>query len=149
MNIQIARAVASALAVGAGAASAQWLVTPEEAEVSRRAPPPLAARATPVPGAPSIQVLAPDIGSPVPSPTRIQVKFNAAAPATIDPETFKVRYGSLRLDITGRITASSKVTPTGIDVAQASLPKGSHRLFIEIRDSAGRVGERQVHFSVE
>ena len=37
----------------------------------------------------------------------------------------------------------------GIDVAEAALPKGSHRLFIEIQDSMGRVGERVVAFVVE
>jgi hypothetical protein len=143
------RLVAASLVFASAAASAQWLVTPEEAEAARSAPQPPATRSVPVPGAPVINVVLPNVSSPVPSPTPIQVRFDAAMPASINPETFKVRYGALRLDITDRILASSKVTPTGIDVPRASLPKGSHRLFIEIQDSAGRTGQRQVQFTVE
>jgi len=54
--------------------------------------------------------------------------------ASIKPDTFKVRYGAFKLDITGRITAAPKVTAEGIDVAEAALPKGSHRLSIEIQE---------------
>jgi hypothetical protein len=101
------------------------------------------------PGAPRVNLLAPNLSNTVPSPTRINVRFEATTPASIKPETFKVRYGAFKLDITGRITAASKVTAEGIDVAEAALPKGSHRLFIEIQDSMGRVGERVVAFVVE
>lgn len=131
-------------------AHAQWLVTPEEARASQAAPAQLMPRTAPAaPGAPRVNLLAPNLSNTVPSPTPIRVRFEAAAPATIKPETFKVRYGSFRLDITGRITEASKVTAEGIDVAEAALPKGSHRLFIEIQDSMGRVGERVVAFVVE
>ncbi len=125
------------------------LVTDEEAAASRAAPQPFTARAVPAPDAPRINILAPSVASTVASPTRIQVQFQPTAPALIRPETFKVLYGTFRIDITGRITAASKVTAEGIDVAQASLPKGSHKLFIEVQDSAGRVGERVLQFEVE
>lgn len=131
-------------------ARAQWLVTPEEARASQEAPVQLVPRNAPAaPGAPRVNLLAPNLSAAIPSPTPIRVRFEAAAPASIKPETFKVRYGAFRLDITGRITAASKVTAEGIDVAEAALPKGSHRLFIEIQDSMGRVGERVVAFVVE
>lgn len=136
--------------LAASSAHAQWLVTPEEARASLEAPSQLVPRtAPPAPGAPRVNLLAPSLSNTVPSPTPIKMRFEAAAPATIKPDTFKVRYGSFRLDITGRITAASKVTAEGIDVAEAALPKGSHRLFIEIQDSMGRVGERVVAFVVE
>ena len=137
--------------VFAPCAHAQWLVTAEEASASQAAPQALAPRTTSpvVPGAPRVNLLTPSLAATVPSPTRIQLRFEAAAPAAIKPETFKVRYGAFKLDITSRITAASKVTAEGIDVAEASLPKGSHRLFIEIQDSVGRVGERTVAFVVE
>jgi hypothetical protein len=130
-------------------ARAQLLVTEEEAAASRAAPEPPAIRAVPVPDAPRINLLAPDLTGPVSSPTRIQVRFEPIAPATIRPESFKVRYGSLRLDITARITAVSRVSADGIDVAEASLPKGSHRLALEIQDSQGRTGERLLQFVVQ
>ena len=130
-------------------AQTTWLVTPEEAQASRNAPPPLAPRTVPVPGAPKVNLLAPNLTATVPSPTRIQVRFEPTAPAAIKPESFKVRYGALRLDITNRIASAAKVTAQGIDVPEAALPKGSHRLWIEVQDSDGRVGSRQVDFTVE
>lgn len=147
--LAIAMAVSAWLA--SPAAHAQWLVTPEEAQASQAAPQALTPRTAPAvtPGAPRVNLLAPNLSNAVPSPTRIQVRFEATAPASIKPDTFKVRYGAFKLDITGRITAASKVTAEGIDVAEAALPKGSHRLFIEIQDSMGRVGERVVGFVVE
>jgi hypothetical protein len=126
-----------------------WLVTPEEAEASRAAHPPSATRSLPVPGAPKVNLLAPNLSGAVPSPTRIQVRFEPTAPAAIKPESFKVRYGALRLDITNRIASAAKVTAQGIDVPEAALPKGAHRLWIEVQDSDGRVGSRQVEFTVE
>ena len=130
-------------------AQTTWLVTPEEASASRAAPMPLVPRTTAGPSAPRINLLAPTLPASVPSPTRIQVRFEPSLPASIKPETFKVLYGAFKLDITNRITAASKVTAQGIDVAEAALPKGSHRLWLEIQDSAGRQGTRQVDFVVE
>jgi hypothetical protein len=134
---------------GLALAEPPFLVTEQEAADSRAAPPRLEPRTVPAPGAPRIQLLSPDLNAAVPSPTRIQVKFEPAAAAAINPETFRVRYGAFKLDITSRITASAKVTADGIDVSQAALPKGSHRLFIEIQDSQGRTGERRVDFTVQ
>lgn len=135
------------LAAGS-AASAQVLVTEAEAAAARAAPEAPALKAAAVPDAPRIELLAPDIGRPVPSPTRIQLKFEPTAPALIRAESFRVRYGALRLDITGRITAVSKVAPDGIDVAAAELPKGAHKLYLEIQDTLGRTGERLLQFVV-
>lgn len=150
LNLLTVAMAASAL-VATPAVHAQWLVTPEEAQASQAAPQALTPRTAPVvtPGAPRVNLLAPNLSNTVPSPTRINVRFEATSPASIKPDTFKVRYGAFKLDITGRITAASKVTAEGIDVAEAALPKGSHRLFIEIQDSMGRVGERVVAFVVE
>lgn len=46
-------------------------------------------------------------------------------------------------------TPAAKVTAEGIDVSEATLPKGSHKLYIEDQDSVGRLGERLVQFAVE
>ena len=125
------------------------LVTEQEASASRDQPEPFRAKSLPVPDAPKINVVTPSVAGAVASPTRILVQFQPTAPALVRPETFKVLYGTFRIDITDRITASSKVTAEGIDVAQASLPKGSHKLYLEIQDSAGRKGERPLQFVVE
>lgn len=144
-------ALAALLAGSCSLAHAEppFLVSEQEAADSRAAPARLEPRTVPVPGAPRIQLLAPDLNGAVPSPTRIQVKFEPGPASAINPETFRVRYGAFKLDITSRIIAAAKVTPDGIDVSQAALPKGSHRLFIEIQDSMGRAAERRVDFTVQ
>jgi len=141
-------AACAGLALGP-AAQAHWLVSEDEAAASRAAPTPPATRAVPAVDAPRINLLAPSLASAVPSPTRIQLRFEPVAPAAIRPDSLRVRYGSFRLDITGRITGASRVTADGIDVAEAQLPKGAHRLFVEIQDTLGRTAERQLQFVVE
>lgn len=125
------------------------LVTEQEALASRNAPEPFVPKSLPPPDAPQINVSAPILGGPIKSPTRIEVHFQPVPPAVVRPETFRVRYGTLRLDITDRITGAAKVTPGGIEVAEASLPKGSHKLLLAIEDSMGRAGERELRFVVE
>ena len=149
MNL-LMKAAAAGVLFGSGlVAQAQWLVTEQEAMLSRATPAMPEAKSVPVPGAPRIVLLQPDVAGAVASPTRIQLRFEPTGDAAIRPETFKVRYGALRLDITQRITAVSTVTPQGIDVSEAKLPKGAHRLFMDIQDSAGRAGERAVSFVVD
>lgn len=133
-------------------ADATWLVTEAEVAASRAAAAqgsPLVARSSPQPDAPRIELLLPDVARAVPSPTGIRLRFEPKPPAAIRPDSFRVRYGSLGLDITSRVTGSTSVTPTGIDVPEARLPKGAHRLTVEIRDSLGRVAERRIDFTVE
>jgi hypothetical protein len=148
MNPPQSRWAACLLVLCCAGVQAQWLVSEEEARLSRAAPQMPEAKALPGPDAPRIVLLLPDLSAQVASPTRIQLRFEPGPDGQIRPDTFKVRYGTFRLDITSRITAASKVTVQGIDVAEASLPKGSHRLFLEIQDSQGRVGERTLSFVV-
>jgi hypothetical protein len=128
---------------------ALMLVTEEEAAQSRAAQMAPVARSSPAAQAPVIQLMAPDTAAAVSSPTRITLRFEPGPQASIRPETFKVFYGALKLDITQRITAQSKVSPQGIEVTEAHLPKGSHRLVLEIQDSAGRIGSRLISFVVD
>jgi hypothetical protein len=138
----------AAAAACCGMAQAQ-LVSEQEAAESRAPRERITTKAIPAPDAPRIRVVAPNVSNPVASPTQIQVQFQPTSPALIRPDPFRVLYGSFRIDITDRITASSKVTAQGIDVAEAKLPKGSHKLFIEIQDSAGRTGQSPLQFVVE
>lgn len=133
----------------ATAAHAFDLVLEHEAQQSRAAAVQPVARSPLPPGAPAIKLLVPDTAANVTSPTRIELRFEAGPQANIRPETFKVLYGAFKLDITKRITARSQVNAQGIQVTEAHLPKGSHRLFVEIQDSAGRVGERMISFVVD
>lgn len=130
-------------------AQAMMLVTEEEAAQSRAAPTPLLARSPLPANAPVIKLLAPNTSTTITSPTRIELRFEPAPQASIRPETFRVLYGALKLDITNRLMANSKVSAQGLDVSEAHLPKGSHRLMLEVQDTAGRVGARLVSFVVE
>jgi hypothetical protein len=130
-------------------AQAVLLVTEEEAAQSRAASTQLVARSPLPANAPVIKLLAPDTASAITSPTRIELRFEPAPQASIRPETFRVFYGALKLDITSRLMANSKVSAQGLDVSEAHLPKGSHRLVLEVQDTAGRIGARLVSFVVE
>jgi len=124
------------------------LVSTEEMQASNAAPPPFVARSVPDRNAPQIELLNPKLPSTVSSPTAIEVKFQPTASSQVKPETFKVLYGSFQIDITRRILNVAKVTDSGIQVQEAALPKGKHKLLMQIEDNAGRVGSRQVEFEV-
>jgi hypothetical protein len=131
-------------------ASAQvLLVTQEEARASRSATPQLTAKSLPGPGAPKITLQAPNISQAVASPLMVKLRFRATAPAVILPQTFRVLYGFFQLDITSRITASTVVTSSGLEVPEAQLPAGSHTLLVEVQDSAGRRGRSWFRFEVK
>ena len=124
------------------------LVTEEEFRASAAAPM-LIARAATVPDAPRIEILSPDTRDAITSPTKVQLRFRAVAPAMPKPESFRALYGSFRLDITARVLQSAKLTSEGLILEHASLPSGSHRIFLEIQDSVGRTGAQLLAVTVQ
>jgi hypothetical protein len=133
--------VLAALGACQGVSAQLVLVTEQEAEASRSA--------LPAADAPRIILEAPDISRPLAPPISIRLRFRPAAPAVIRPETFRVYYGAFAIDITRRITESARVTPEGLQVSGATLPKGLHSLQVELEDSLGRHGRQQFEFVVE
>lgn len=125
------------------------LVSAQEMQASLGAAEPLTAKTAAVPGAPQIEIVHPRLDTPVVSPTAIQLMFVPAASSVVRPETFKVLYGRLRIDITQRLINAAKVTAEGINVKEASLPKGSHRLLISIEDLQGRQGVKALDFEIK
>jgi hypothetical protein len=115
------------------------LVTEEELQASMAAP---------EPGAPRILVETPKLNASLPSPIAMRFRFQAADGTSIRPETFKVRYGSLRIDITARITGATEVTEEGLEISQAALPKGKHKIILAVEDAVGRINERQLQFEI-
>jgi hypothetical protein len=107
------------------------------------------ARSAPQPGAPRIELVSPDTRVPVSVPTRIHVKFASEAPAEPRPETFKVLYGALRIDITQRLLGVARVTREGILVPDATLPAGKHQLQMILTDSVGRETRQTLAFTVQ
>lgn len=129
-----------------------WLVSPAEAiefkgEDAYREPPSLRPRAV----VPQIDILKPEAAEEVKvkSPFQITVVFKGQTDAPIDPGTFKVLYGALKLDITSRITKFIKVTSNGFVLDKAQIPPGKHRLTLQVQDSKQRTAERELRFEVE
>ncbi|MCJ0764603.1 hypothetical protein [Variovorax terrae] len=129
-----------------------WLVSPAEAREFRgedgfNEPPALRPRAV----VPQIDILkpepAPDLKVKAPFP--ITVQFKAQNDAAIDPATFKVMYGALKIDITSRITKYVKVSPEGFSLENAQIPAGRHRLTLQVQDEKQRVAERELRVEVE
>ncbi len=99
--------------------------------------------------APKIELLAPKLDASISSPTPIQLKFSPKSPATVNTDSFKVLYGTFQIDITNRILKVAQVSPSGIDVKEASLPRGNHRLILNIQDSEGRLASRTIEFEIK
>ena len=99
--------------------------------------------------APKIELINPQLGSNIKSPTPIEVKFNPKSPASIKPESFKALYGSFQIDITKRLLNVTQVTQQGIQVTEANLPKGHHKITMNIEDSEGRIGSKTMEFEIK
>lgn len=103
----------------------------------------------PEPGAPVIELQTPKLQDTLKAPFAIHLVFKAAEDAEVVPDSFKVLYGFLKLDITERITQHAKPTKDGLSVEQANIPAGSHKLLLQIRDSKNRQAEKTMSFNVE
>ena len=101
------------------------------------------------PDAPKIELVSPKLDSTISSPTQIQLKFLPKTPATTKPETFRILYGTFQIDITDRLLKVATVTPEGINVPDAKLPNGRHKLVLNVQDSDGRVGSRLIEFEIK
>jgi len=126
-----------------------WLVTPEEMSESNHSKPLFSIKAVPPLDAPIIEIVAPKLDATINSPTPILLKFSPKAPATVKPESFKAYYGSFQIDITSRLLGVAQVTAQGINLKEASLPKGNHVITLNVQDSEGRVGSRTIEFEIK
>ncbi|MBL8483037.1 MAG: hypothetical protein JNJ60_12635 [Rhodocyclaceae bacterium] len=102
-----------------------------------------------VPGAPGIEIDAPKLGAVLAAPFPIRVVFKPAEDAQILPDSFRVLYGFLGLDITQRVLKHVRPTPGGFSIERAEIPEGAHRLKMSVRDDRGRLGETEVNFTVQ
>jgi len=135
--------------LGAQSVMALELVSLEEMLASSSAADPLVPKTAASPGAPQIDIVHPKLDTPIASPTAIQLVFLPSASSAVRPETFKVLYGRLRVDITQRLTQVAKVTAEGVNIKEASLPKGTHRLLLSIEDQQGRQGVKSLDFEIK
>jgi len=106
-------------------------------------------KGAPPPNAPVIDVLAPKLDAPVVSPTSIALRFISKDPAKVKADTFKVYYGTFQIDITSRLLGVAQITEQGMSLKEVALPKGTHKILINVEDSEGRVGSRFVELEVK
>jgi hypothetical protein len=126
-----------------------WLVTPEEMLKSNSVKRPLYPKVVPPLDAPVIDVITPKLDSFIASPTPILLKFVPKAPANVRPDSFKAYYGTFQVDITNRVLGVAQVTAQGINLKEAALPKGSHKITLNVQDSEGRVGSKTIEFEIK
>lgn len=129
-----------------------WLVSPMEAQEFKgedgfNEQPALRARAV----VPLIDIVKPEpvADLKVKAPFAISVLFKGQSDAPIDPATFKVMYGALKIDITSRITKFVTVTKDGFSLENAKIPVGKHRLTLQVMDEKQRIAERELRVEVE
>lgn len=129
-----------------------WLVNPQEAiqfegEAGFLAQPALRARAV----MPLIDILQPESipDGKLKAPFAIAVAFRPQNDAAIDASSFKVLYGGLKFDITSRLAQYTHITAEGFKLENANIPKGKHRLTLQIQDAKQRLAERELRIEVE
>jgi len=99
--------------------------------------------------APSIKVITPKGLDNVASPVDIDVVFRAMQGEKINPDSIKVLYGWLSLDVTERIRENATINHQGIKASNVKLPSGSHSLVIVVSDTKGRENEKEIEFSID
>jgi hypothetical protein len=132
----------------AGAATDEWMITPEESKLQVRAgnyAEPIAAIEGP---GPQIVLKNPKMFMRLRSPINIFIAFEpgkSGKPA--DMETLKVTLiGFIDINITDRLR--EYIRGTSLDVEEAKLPSGEHRLRMRIKDVDGNPNERDVVVTV-
>ena len=125
------------------------LITEAEAAEAQAAPVLFSAKAVPEKDAPRMEIVSPTVSTRLKSPIQVQAGFVTTPPATIRTESFKVLYGAFQIDITQRLLAVAKITPQGINVQEAKLPSGHHKLQLLLEDSMGRQGRQTIEFDID
>lgn len=136
-----------------GSYANSWLITPEEAAMEP------AAQADPLQGGehfaigredvevgPIITVEKPKMGVPQNSPMEIVVKFVPRS-HPVDLSSLEVELVKfINIDITDRVTEYT--TEQGIQLKEANVPLGSHRVRIALADTTGAVSIQEFLFEV-
>ncbi len=130
---------------GVVSAGGKWLITPEEAARVRMPEGDLRQPVAAVEGpGPLIVVQNPKALQRVHSPVKIQVSFEPGR-SGLPPamETLKVTLiGFFDIDLTDRVR--EYVEGTRLNVEEADLPTGNHRIRMAIRDTTGNPNERDL-----
>jgi hypothetical protein len=137
------------LAAWTTAASSFELITPQEAALPAGASPALLAsnQAGPTRRPTIVAVSPPEGAGQVHSPVHLKLRFQAFGGVRIDPESVVVTYlKTPNIDLTQRL--APYITADGIDVPDAEVPPGTHRLWVVLKDKDGRQGGANIGFEV-
>lgn len=137
------------VANGVVCCGSDWLITPEEMAAEAKVPERHRTKSLTLTGAPKIQLLAPSVTQAVAAPFPIELKFQPGPDARVNPETFKVLWGRLGIDITKRVLEQTKVTEAGLQLSNAKVPPGMHRLRLSVEDDKQREGTLNVTLEVK
>lgn len=97
---------------------------------------------------PRILVNSPLPGESYAPPVPIDIRFEPRDKVKVDLASLKVVYVKLfKIDITERI--SPYVKDNGIQVAQADLPVGNHKLILSIADENGRSSSQMIQLQIK
>ena len=152
MNIPVPhglRYAVAACALGAGLAmtslaAAVDLITENEAKLPAA---PKAASRGGITRGPSIKVLSPSPDGQVKAPFAMKVEFQPHGGVKIDASSVKVTYlKKPAVDLTPRL--KSAISESGITLADAQVPAGTHDLKIDVTDADGRTKSETVSFTV-
>ena len=97
---------------------------------------------------PFVVVLFPPQGAGlIQSPFNLRLRFESRGGAKINADNVLVTYKRIpAIDLTQRIRQF--IRPDGIEVENANVPPGVHRIRVEVRDSQGRAGLADFTFTV-
>lgn len=95
-----------------------------------------------------VKVIAPAAGAEaVSSPLHLKLVFEPHGGAKVDPSSVEVVYlKSPSVDLTERVKKG--LSATGIDLANAEVPPGEHRLRVTVTDSNGLTSNSEITLRV-
>lgn len=140
----ISAAVLAATLMLGGPASAFQLITEAEAKL-----PPGGSGMTRggITRGPGIVVVAPSPDQDLKAPFAMKVKFEPHGGAKIDASRVKVIYLKRpAVDLTPRLKTA--ISESGIDLADAVAPPGTHDIRVDVTDDAGRTKSAVVTFTI-
>ena len=97
---------------------------------------------------PKIEIISPNLGSEIKPPVKIEVRFIGENGVAINPDSFKVNYGVLGIDITARIRKATEIKMDGFTAEGAALPEGKHSLKLTLSDAEGRTTTSTLKFKI-
>lgn len=137
----------SGMAAPLFAAQNEWLITPDEAALAP-APEEESIRSRGLTDAgPRIDIVKPVDDVPQASPFEIQIRFYPRA-AAVKPESVKVQLVKfISIDITDRV--KPYLSGSGLEVKEAKIPSGTHRVRISVSDEQGATSSREMELEVK